>query len=543
MVDGGKCKGSMRTVLVFPPHASPTYVPLGIASLAAYLHREIPSCQAALLDVNLTAWEYAAAMTPGGIDCMDFFRGKRGNFLDQEEYSAEQRTWRSIEAALTRLGARAKRYLDVGEENAELMALLDLMTVEILSTDPELVGFSLFSLGQIPWTIAMAKRLRSIPSPSLKIILGGAACSAFRADELLRACPAVDGVVVGEGEAGLAALCRGALGKDVPGFIGRGQVGLTRTLKPQTSSLRDVPVPGFQDLPLHRYLNPAPVLPMLFSRGCKWRRCRFCAHTSSFSSYRSMKISKCVDHMEELSRRHGARHFYFADLYVDALDLEVLANNILARGLDVSFHVLGRPTSDFTPERLKKLAMAGCRWISWGVESGSQRLLDIAAKGTSTTVVERVLLDAHAVGISNLMLMIFGLPTSTSADFEATFSFIERMYPYVDAMTASSFALFEGTSFARNAARFGLVPTASQEEVRVDGVSIHSRRLNFLEVAEDGAQRSPRGPVEVEQWRRRRQWLGAVSFLEGVGCEHYLLHVSGLPFGSQSPLKPRRRAA
>ncbi|MBE0616729.1 MAG: radical SAM protein, partial [Proteobacteria bacterium] len=335
-----------------------------------------------------------------------------------------------------------------------------------------------------------------------------------------------------------------ASNRAVPGLVYREGPAVGRNRAAQTESLRGLPAPDFSGLPLDRVFNPVPVLPALYSRGCKWRRCRFCAHNFSYGGYRAKAAQRCVDELEGYATRHGARHFYFADLYVDAPDLEALADEILARRLDLHFHVLGRPTRDYTAARLEKLAAAGCRWISWGVESGSQRLLDVAGKGTQVETVERVLRDSHAAGISNLAMMIYGLPTSGDEDLRQTFGFLERVYPTVDAMTASAFALFENTPFARSAPRFGLAVTGLQEEVRVGSHPVRSRRFGFREQAADGSLRPPRGAVEVGEWQRRRQWLGDVPFLERVACEHYLLHVAPVVGGTLQPhLPPTRRAA
>ncbi len=203
-----------------------------------------------------------------------------------------------------------------------------------------------------------------------------------------------------------------------------------------------------------------------------------------------------MDELQALGARHGARHFYFADLYVDAPDLEALADAILRRGLDVRFHVLGRPVAGSTRPRLEKLAATGGRWIRWGVESGSQRLLDVAAKGTTVPVVERVPDNAHRAGISNLMMMIYGLPTSTDEDLAETFAFIKRVYPRVDAITASPFALFDGTAFAHRAELFGLQVTGADEELRVAGVPVRSTRLHCRERSAEGSLRPRRG-----RWR------------------------------------------
>lgn len=53
--------------------------------------------------------------------------------------------------------------------------------------------------------------------------------------------------------------------------------------KPDTLAAADVPLPMFEDLDPRARWNPTPVLPVVFSRGCKGRRCRFCAHNLSYS--------------------------------------------------------------------------------------------------------------------------------------------------------------------------------------------------------------------------------------------------------------------
>lgn len=535
----------MRVALVFPPSASPTYTPLGVAALSAFLADRLRSAKIATVDANLDAWEWIAGDVEKGHDCIRFLRGQEGDFFDRELYREQQATWELMDVALGRLGTRLKHSLGAGGEPDAIDPVLDALTSSILSSDPELVGFSLFSLSQVVWTVALAQRIaRRRGTTRPRIILGGAACPALNVEELLVACSSVDGVVLGEGEIPLLRLAAGAPLEKVPGLVYRKDGGIARNRQPDTSSLKSMPPPDFGALPLGRYFNPSPVLPVLYSRGCKWRRCRFCAHNSSFGGYRTKGAERCVGELEGYARRHGATHFYFADLYVDAPDLESLADELLGRGLPVHYHALGRPTGEYSFHRLEKLASTGLRWVSWGVESGSQRLLDVAGKGTNAETAARVLADARSAGISNLMMMIFGLPTSCDADLQQTFDFIERVYADIDAMTASAFALFRNTPFARNARRFGLTVAGPHEELRVGERPIHSSRLHFREIGEHGGLRPPRGPVEVGEWLRRRRWLGEVPFLEGVACEHYLLHVSRRAGHTvASPSTPRRHAA
>lgn len=77
----------MRVSLIFPPRASPTYVPLSLASLLAVLTQQEPTCQARVEDLNLSAWEWVAAREPAGAAALAFFHGQAAtSFFDQDSY-------------------------------------------------------------------------------------------------------------------------------------------------------------------------------------------------------------------------------------------------------------------------------------------------------------------------------------------------------------------------------------------------------------------------------------------------------------------------
>jgi anaerobic magnesium-protoporphyrin IX monomethyl ester cyclase len=508
-----------RVALAFPPLASPTYVPLGLASLAAVVQRD-PSCRLTLHDLNLDAH---LARGPGRDgDLVAFLRGERGDFYDEPQYDAHRASWQTLTAALEGTLAGAARYATLGEAEPGLVELLEGQCAALLADDPELVGLSVLFPSQLLPALALARLLKQ--RGGARVVLGGATMSAVHADEILICCPQVDGVVCGEGEEAMMQLCAGGW-EQVPGLLYRADGrSLRRNRQGRTESLRALPAPDFSALPLASYLNPAPVLPVLFSRGCRWRRCRFCAHNVSFAGYRRKPIAAFVDELELHEARHGARHFYLADQYLEAADLDGLAGELARRDLALAFHAMGRPDAAHTPELLERAAAGGCRWISWGVESGSQRLLDLARKGIDLGEARRVLRDAQRAKISNLVMLIFGLPTSTDEDLQQTLRLIEEIYPLVDALTASSFVLFSGTHFGRNASRYGLQTLGAQELLRAGDRSLRSHRLRFMQRDSAGGLAPPRGPLEVAAWEERRRWLGPLPIFDRLGAEHYLLH-------------------
>nr|WP_321396141.1 radical SAM protein [uncultured Desulfobacter sp.] len=520
----------MRAVLVFPPKAGATYVPLGIASLAPYISARVPDADVRLIDLNIALWHLLASGDPEGHDLIAFTQGKAGQFLDHGQTRYYKQVWDRLRGRMTHVGEQAGLYLETGEADQEFLSILGWQVDQILSLEPGFIGISVLFPEQVSFAAALARALKQSMNikglSRVKIVLGGAMMSAMPVTELLEAIPEIDAVVCGEGEEAVAALCEGRPLNTIPGLIYRESDHIHVNKKAQTLSLKALPAPDFSGLDLDMYFNPVPVLPVLFSRGCAWRRCRFCSHNFSFGGHRKKEVHDFVAEMDAYTRSFGVRHFYFADEYITADDMDAICQEIMVQGLNIHFHILGKPTADCTLARLALWSAAGCRWIGWGIETGSQRLLDLINKGTRVGEIESVINHSASVGISNLGLMIFGLPTSTDEDLNLTLDFLSRTYPSYSGLTASAFVLFEKTYFARNAGQFGMHIEGRTPLLHSNGRGVCSFRLKFKEIASDRSLRAPRGAIEVARWQQFRKWLGDPPLLEQLPTEHYLIHVS-----------------
>ncbi|MBN1124327.1 MAG: radical SAM protein [Sedimentisphaerales bacterium] len=516
-----------RLTMAFPPPASPTYVPLGLASLGSYLRTEAPYTQLAVCDLNIALWYDWAGRTQDGISLLDFLSGRGRSFYDPIVYQDFQSIWSQYYNHVNSLHRQARIYLATGQCDSQLALLLDGQIEKVMMNDPEIVGFSVMFLDQVVFALALARRLkgRELPDKSAPhIIFGGAAMSALNVPELLGTAGFIDAVVTGEGEQPLTMLVNGIQLETIPGIVTAKRPVPEKFSSLSQICLDSVSAPDFGLFVMNLYANPVPVLPVVLSRDCQWRRCRFCAHNFSFHGYRQKSISRFIDEIEILMQRHGAAHFYLADQYVPAQILDTLSEQILYRNLRIHFHIMARPTADYTPDLLIKASQAGCCWISWGVETGSQRLLDLVRKGTHRDQIEKVLYQSRQAGIANLMMMIFGLPTSTEQDLQQTFDLIEQVYPAVDAITSSSFVLFEGTPLARRADRYNLEIIGREELINIEDRIIHSSRLKYMSRDEGGNLVCPPGPMEVDLWKRRRQWFPEIHGMEKLCCEHFLLY-------------------
>jgi anaerobic magnesium-protoporphyrin IX monomethyl ester cyclase len=85
------------------------------------------------------------------------------------------------------------------------------------------------------------------------------------------------------------------------------------------------------------------------------------------------------------------------------------------------------------------------RRLNFGLETGSQRLLDSMKKGTSVEANSEFIRNAHAAGLSIRCSMFKGYPGETAADMEATADFLEAHAPYLDRIRFCNFMLQLGT--------------------------------------------------------------------------------------------------
>ncbi|MBU2644645.1 radical SAM protein [bacterium] len=534
----------MQSALVFSPLASPTYVPFGLAMLVSHVNQSLADHHLNLFDFNLSLWRQLTENHPAGESYLNFVYNKSLQFYDPQVYDRFHPIQNQIYFQISRLSQQARTYIEKDELDPGLQDILELQSQTLLNIDPRVIGFSVMYLDQLNFTLALAKYTRrQVLNSGVRLVLGGASMLALDAEALLAACPYIDGIILGEGEAGLTALLSGEKNEQIPGLLARTAMGIVRNKRNQNASDSFFLTADYSQYALAEYFNPETVLPVVFSRDCQWGRCRFCAHNFSFSGFRQRTVTSFVDELEQLNHQYGVRVFYFADQYISAENLELIAREILSRHLRIAYHIMCRPEASYTLERLQTIALSGCRWISWGVESGSQRLLDLIKKGTRVSDIETVLRNAAAVGISNLAMMIFGLPTSSNIDLWQTFALLEKTQDYLDGIKASSYVLYENTYFAKKPERFGMSVSGAQKLLKIGNTVVHSTKLNYREVSSSGSLRPPCGAIEVAEWEKRTAWMKKMDFLDKLPCQHYLLYANHHYETRKAPDEPFPRSA
>jgi hypothetical protein len=183
--------------------------------------------------------------------------------------------------------------------------------------------------------------------------------------------------------------------------------------------------PDFGFAPLREYLSPEPVLPVAATRGCYWRRCRFCPEAvAPLHPYRASDAGTFPALLRELYDRYGVRRFHLTDNAIPVPVLRSMADGgSVLRGL--SWHGFARFERELLePGFVSALAAAGCSMLQLGLESGSQPLLDRMGKGTRVADASTILTNLAGAGISAYVYVMLGAPGETETDAERTRSFL-----------------------------------------------------------------------------------------------------------------------
>ena len=200
--------------------------------------------------------------------------------------------------------------------------------------------------------------------------------------------------------------------------------------------------PDFSDLPLDKYLsltemtNPMHRLwsqgrwnKMVMAHGCYWHRCAFCDTSLDYiGNYRAPQATTVVDHMERIMEQTHRTGFHFVDEALPPKLLKEVAEEILRRGLAVSFWGNIRFEKAYTAELCDLLAEAGMVAVSGGLEVASDRLLKLIDKGVTIQQTVEACRHLRDAGIMVHTYLMYGFPTETLQETVDALETVRRMF-------------------------------------------------------------------------------------------------------------------
>lgn len=309
-----------------------------------------------------------------------------------------------------------------------------------LIPEAPIIGFSA-TTGEISDVKQLAQLAKS-RDPKCTTVIGGAHASLLPED-----CDQYfDYVVIGEGEFALADIEKGIFGK--------------RTYMPRIKDLDSLPFPArhlancFSEtlIPGERYGHAEKATTVIFSRGCIWGKCSFCANMLKQPViYRSPENIR--DEIQELISKYNCRSFRVEDDNFTATPKWMIRVCEKLAPLRVKFKAHSRGNL-ITEDCIVALKEAGCIEMGTGLESADQRVLNKVNKGVrvedSGKAIE--LLKKH--GIISKVYFVMHLPLETEETIRLNKEFMEVYRP--DKWTCSRFAPYPGSPVWQNPKAFGI---------------------------------------------------------------------------------------
>ncbi len=199
--------------------------------------------------------------------------------------------------------------------------------------------------------------------------------------------------------------------------------------------LDDIPFPARSLLDMDRYLRiwkekmGVSVTQIISSRGCPFS-CRFCDNKTFGKKIRFMSPPRMIEEMKLIFDSFGAEMIYFEeDLFTVNRKRVLDFCKLMEKELPGRIWGAHSRVDTIDLEMLTRMKQAGCTDIFFGVESGSQKILDLLGKEITVDKIENAFRLAKKVGIKTQMYLIIGIPGETHEDIEMTKRMIAKLEP------------------------------------------------------------------------------------------------------------------
>ena len=281
--------------------------------------------------------------------------------------------------------------------------------------DADLYGITSTS-PQYPQALNILKILRR-RSPTARIVIGGAFPSSLP-DKCIQ--DGFDIVVVGEGEEAMFRLVTNMENGKTPGVIHASYI----------QNLDTIPYPARHLVDIRSFaydINGSRGTTLITSRGCPFA-CSFCSKEVWQRGTRFHSADYVIAELKHIIDNYNIKHFLFLDDTITIRRKRLLELCRRMGPLNIKWRCYARTTT--TKEMLMAMKDAGCVEIGVGVESGSQKILDIVNKKETVKQNTRFVELCKEVGIMANVFIMIGLPGETYETVEETRRWMERVRPH-----------------------------------------------------------------------------------------------------------------
>ena len=312
---------------------------------------------------------------------------------------------------------------------------------EIQKFKPTIVGTTCLTVYRFS-SYRVVKMAKDV-NPNIITVFGGVHASIMHT-QLIDNYPFIDVVVRGEGEQTLLKIAQGKpLGKIMGITYRKNNKVVVNGPQKYIENLDKIPFPAWEMVDLTKYaplpafvnehngidFRKTPRIPIIFSRGCPGQ-CNFCSTWMLWRGWRGRSGKNMADEIELLYKKFEMRHFIFCDdcMTVNIKEAINFCDEIKKRNLKIAFNVQTR-TDTINRELLEKLKQIGCYCINYGIESGSQTILEKMDKDNTIKNSIKAILLTKKIGINVSAQMITGALGETLQTLNQSIRFLQKTNP------------------------------------------------------------------------------------------------------------------
>ena len=315
---------------------------------------------------------------------------------------------------------------------------------DIAEWRPDVIGFSTWYTNDT-CTVWMANRFRSL-LPGVKIVMGGANATQMK----ITRPDVADHVISGEGEAWWVKLLENLDAGDEP---------LPHLLlqdREQRIDLDSMPPADYSDIDISLYDSGG--ISCEFSRGCI-ANCVYCNETV-FWKFRSRQADRVLEEIETVYRQQKITAVWFIDSLLNGnlKQLKSFADGLIERDIRVGWTGYARVDGKMDLDFWQHLKSSGATGFAFGVESGSQKVLDLMKKNCRVANIEKNFRDLATIKLYNNFATWFtGFPGEELTDVAQTMTLMWRLRKSgMGAQSSATCGLGHNTPLDLERERFGV---------------------------------------------------------------------------------------
>lgn len=340
---------------------------------------------------------------------------------------------------------------------------------------PDIIGWGCLFSGNFPDLLKLSELVDKF-YPNMPQILGGIHAAIYT-NEILKNCPAIDYIILGEGEDSIVKLINALKENhgldEVPGFAYRKEGGIKINAKESyIKNIDDIPFPDYELVNLEDYYidtsnwyNPKKLqfktsIPIITSRSCP-NKCTFCSMWQVMGPmWRARSAKNVVDEIEYVYNKYGQSHFSFNDDNISLSRSRTIdiCKEIVKRGLNIQFETPnGLSIKTLDEEVIEWLVKAGLVRVSLAIESGSDYIRNkVMGKYLDKEKIYQVIkIFKKYPHVFLKVFFIIGMPEETKETLEQTYQMIKDID--ADKVYLHNVVPFPGTKVFEQAKRDNLL--------------------------------------------------------------------------------------